>query len=157
MRALSPEAFRQLFAQEGTDVFLLCLTLEHDDLPNPIRLVKNTEDLVRNAGTFAKCYFDVRLAEDAADSPPQVQIVIDNIDKAIGIALQTLQGKVQITLDVVLASQPNTVEISQGFFLLNSTFNARAITGTLGYEEEVLNQSFPQYTYTPNNTPGLWR
>lgn len=157
MRALSPEAFRNLFAQESKDAFLLCLTIEHANLPAPIRVVKNTEDLVRNAGTFLKCQFDINLAGDAQDSPPQVQLVIDNVNKAIAIALQTLQGKVKITLEVVLASQPDTVEISQSFFLLNSSFNKSAVSGTLGYEEEVLNQSFPKDTYTPTNTPGLWR
>lgn len=156
-RQLSPEAFRQLFAQESTDVFLLCLTISHANLPAPIRVVKNNADLIRNAGTFLKCTFDIQLAEDAADAPPQVQLVIDNVDKAISTSLMTLQGKVSILLEVVLGSQPDTVEISQSFFLLNSSFNAKVVTGTLGYEEEILNQSFPKDTYAPGNTPGLWR
>lgn len=157
-RSLSPEAFRQMFAQEQTDVFLMCLTIEHDDLDEPIRVVKNKEDLVRSEGTYLGTFFDLNLPEDNPEQVPQVTLTIDNVNKAISRAIQGLAGRVRVRLEVVLESQPNTVEAGPfDFFLLGVNITASTIQGTLGFEDDVLNQAFPVQTYTPDNTPGLFR
>lgn len=156
-RNLSPEAFRQMFAQEQTDQFLLCLTLSHDSLATPIRLVRNSVAIERSGATFLACYFDLNLPEDSTDGPPQVQLVIDNVNKAIAQAIRTVTGRVKASLEIVLASQPELVEVGPiDMFLLTSSYDAHKVQGTLGYEDEVLTQVFPAQKYDPENTPGLF-
>lgn len=157
-RTLSSEAFRQMFAQEQTDTFLMCVTLEHADLPAPIRLVKNDKPITRASGTFQACYFDLPIPEDSSDGPPQVQLVIDNVNQAIARSIRTLNGRVKVTLEVVLGSQPDVVEVGPHvLWLLSSTYDARKVSGTLGFEDDILNQAFPSLTYNPENTPGIFR
>jgi len=45
---ISPQATEEVFAQEGGG-FLACLTISHDDLAEPIRIVDNTENVQQSA------------------------------------------------------------------------------------------------------------
>lgn len=157
-RQLSQSAFHQMFSQEQTDVFLMCLTLTHPDLPEPIRVVHNTRALQRDVGLFRPVFFEMSLPEDSPDQTPQVQLLIDNVNREIGRTISSLQGKLKVTLEVVLESQPNVVEVGpHTFWLLNASYNASQVQGTLGYEDDILNQQFPAQTYTPGMTPGVFR
>lgn len=157
-RHLSPEAFRQMFAQEQTDSFLLCLTLTHADLAAPIRLVRNDRPIERAEGTFVACFFDMNLPEDGPDGPPQIQLSIDNVSKEIARAIRNLQGRVKVMLEVILATQPNIVEVGpHEMWLLSTSYDSSHVTGTLGFEDDILNQVFPHQVYNPENNPGAFR
>lgn len=156
MSELTLPALRGMFAGETDEAFLVCLTIEHEDLAAPIRLVNDTVDLTRSAGEFIAWPFEVALPDDVEAQLPRVQLVIDNVDRAIVAAIRPLQGRVTLTLEVVLASSPNEVEAGPyALTLKDVSYDRLTVSGTLGYED-VLNAPYPKDSFTPLNSTGLF-
>ena len=153
---VSINAMRAMFAQETGEVFLVCLTITHPDITT-LRLVNNTQVVVRTAGTYQPYPMQLSLPAQRDDQLPQVDIVIDNVDREVLRQIRLLAGVPQVTMEVIMASSPDTVEAGPFDFALKSaTYDVLAITGTLGYEDDILNQQVPAMTYTPTNSPGLF-
>lgn len=153
---LSLQGLQAVLAQETPEVFLSCLTLTHPNLAVPIRVVNNTQDLVRAAGTFTAYPFEITFPSQEEDRLPQPRLRIDNVDRGILVALRALRGPVTVTLDAVMASSPNTVEAGPFVFSLRGApYDANAIEGVLGFED-VLNEPFPKDTFTPQLFPGMF-
>lgn len=158
MTQVSLAAMQAMFAPETEQVFLACLTISHPDMATPIRVVNDKQDLVRSAGTFIGYPFDAPLPNSQDDQLPQVQIRIDNVDPTILNQLRALDrdDDITVTLEIVMASSPDTVEAGPFDFTLKDTsFDVASITGTLAYED-ILNEVFPKDTFTPTNAPGLF-
>ena len=84
-------------------------------------------------------------------------MTIDNTDLAIIDAIRTLTGQPAVTLDVVLASQPDMIEAGPFVCSLQTaTVTASTIQGTLGYEDDVFAQLVPGQSYLPSNSAGLF-
>ena len=157
MRQVSQRALQAMLAQETPEVFLCCLTINHPSLDPPIRLVCNNEPLVRDAGTFQPYPFRITLPDQRDDQIPQVHVNVDNVDLAVNAQISTLVGMPTCTLEVVLASQPDTVEAGPfEFNLQTATSTADTIDGTLGYEDDVFAQQVPGQNYLPSNSNGLF-
>lgn len=157
MREVSPAALQAMLAQQTPEVFIPCLTIEHPDLPETIRLAYNTEPVVRAAGTYMPFAFECNLPDQRDDQVPQVSITIDNTDLSVNEAIRQLSGQPKVTLEVVLASQPDIVEAGPfPFSLSDCKADANTITGTLAYEEDVFAQQVPGQMYLPTNSPGLF-
>jgi hypothetical protein len=153
---MSLNAMRAMFAQETGEVFLVCLTITHPDITTQ-RLVNNTQPVVRAAGTYQPYPMQLKLPDERDDQLPQVDIVIDNVDRAVLEQIRTIKGVPQVTMEVILASSPDTVEAGPfDFSLKTASYDVLAITGTLGYEDDILNQTVPATEYTPTNSPGLF-
>ena len=154
-RTLSAAAARAILARETAEVFLACLTISGAGL-DTLRAVNNTEPLVRAGGTFHPYPFDMDWPEDTDSGSPTVRLRVDNIDRQVTGALRAYEGVPKVTVEVVLASSPDTVEMAGEFSLLAVDYDALVITGTLGYEEDFLNQAVPAQSYTPTSSPGLF-
>lgn len=158
MRTVSANALRAMLAQETAEVFLVCLTISHPTFAEPYRLVNDYNPLVRAAGTFTPFAFDVSLPNEQDDQLPQPTLTIDNIDNTILKAVRTVPlPRPTITMEVVLASSPDTVEAGPfEFSLLSAPYNDSTIQGVIGFEDDFLNTAFPAATYTPVNSKGLF-
>ena len=162
MRQVSQRALQAMLAQETGEVFLCCLTISHPNLDAPFYLVNDYNPLVRTvndaAVTFQPFAFDVSLPNEQEDQLPQVAVTIDNIDNAILVAIRTIPGeRPKITLEVLLASQPDTVEAGPfNFSILAINYSDVSIQGSIGFEDDLLNTAFPADTYTPTNSRGLF-
>lgn len=153
---LSLPALQAALAQETGEVFLSCLTIAHASLDTPIRLVSDTQDLVRANGTFLAFAFEVALPDQADDTLPRVVLRIDNVDRSITDAIAALASPPTITLEAVLASSPNTLEAGPfALTLKNVTYDALVVQGQLAFED-VLNEPFPKDAFTPAAFPGLF-
>lgn len=156
MSQASLNALHAMLSDSTDEVFLACVTLDHASM-TPIRVVNNTQNLTRAAGEFLAFPFEIELPADGEDAVVQVQLRIDNVDRQIVQALRALDSAPSVTLEVVLASSPDTVEGGPFEFALKSAdYNAIVVTGTLGYEDELLNEPYPGDTFTPTNSPGLF-
>jgi hypothetical protein len=155
-RQLSAAAARAIIARETAEVFLACLTISGPGLPT-LRCVNDTQPLVRASGTFYPYPFEVLLPEDTDAAAPTARLRVDNIDREVTRALDEYSGVPQVTLEIVLASSPDTVEMGPfEFSILSVDYDAVVITATLGYEEDFLNQAVPAQSYTPTSSPGLF-
>ncbi len=156
-RAVSAAALAAMMAESTDDVFLTCITLDHDDLPSPIRLVDNDADLVRTAGTFTAYPFQLTLPADLEDRLPSVTLVVDNIDRSLITMVRDLADPPTATVEIVLADSPNTVEAGPFEFRARSvSYNALAIQLSLAYEYDVLNERFPGPIFDPSRFSGLF-
>lgn len=158
MRQVSPAALQAMFAQQTAEVFIPCLVIDHPSFAAPIRLAYDTAALVRAAGTYLPFAFEVTLPDQRDDQLPQVKITIDNTDLSVAQAIRSISGQPTVTLDVVLASQPDTIEAGPFYFVLSDAqADANTITGTLAYEEDIFSQQVPGQTYLPTNSPGMYQ
>lgn len=155
-RPLSTTAKQGLFAQETEQVFLPLVTITHPDLASPVRVVRNTEDIVSRGQEFIALGFDLTLPDDREETVPGMRLEIDNVDRRIVEAIRTITSPAQVTTEVVLASQPDTVEAAfEGYTLRGTEYDALRVTGTLTLED-VLNEPFPVGLFTPSVAPGLF-
>jgi hypothetical protein len=153
---LSAAALQAVLAHQTEKVFLACLTITHADLALPIRVVNDGQDLVRTEGVFTAYPFEVPMPDSDSQKPPQVRLRIDNVDRSITAALRALSSKPTVTLEVVLADSPNTIEAGPFPFTLQlASYDALVVEGTLGFED-VLNEPFPKDSFTPKLFPGLF-
>ncbi len=154
---VSLTAMQSMFAQQTAEVWLMCLKIEHASLAQPLRFVNDMQDLLRSGGTHIAFPFQITLPQDSETEQVQVQLVIDNIDRQIVQQIRTLSSAPTITLEVVLRSNPNTVEAGPFVFTVRSaSYDALAVTLTLGYEIDLLNMPSNKWRITPALCPGTF-
>ena len=109
-RTLSTVAVNAALAQENPDPFLVLLAISHPNMPEPLRVVNNTEEIVSNGKTYVPFPFEVVLGMDDAEQLPEVRLTIDNVERALVETIRLAQDAPKVSLRVVLASQPSVVE-----------------------------------------------
>jgi len=134
-RTIAAATKAKLYAPETSEAFLLCVTIDEANLPEPIRLVYNTESITRTAGEFLPMYFSVQLPPDDGQSMGQSTLSIDNVDRQIVEAVKLVVGKPTFTIEAVVASDPNQVIYgphvleAEGADWDRNSVTARAVTG----------------------------
>ena len=89
--------FRQaIYAQETQQVFLLLITIDHDNLAVPIRVVVNTEDITSRGDLYQAYPVDVELPDDNDDAPPTARLTIDNISTSVKVSLNTSLSELRL-------------------------------------------------------------
>jgi Domain of unknown function (DUF1833) len=154
--ALTSAAVKALTAQETGEVFLMLITIAHPSLVPSLYFVNDTVDLISRGNTYLGWPFQVALPDEREDALPQVQLRIDNVDRRIMEGIRMLTTTPTVTMEVVLASSPDTVERGPfNFRLAGIDYDALVITGTLA-PEDVLNEPACQFSFTPALFPGLF-
>ena len=155
-RTLSTLAKSAIAAPETGEVFLLLLTISHAALSPPIRVANNTANVISGGNTFTAFPFTIELPQEQEDQPPRMRLVIDNVDRTIVQAIRTLTSPPTMQLDVVLASQPNTLEASfPGFTLRQATYDQLVVEGDMTLEEITI-EPFPEGRFTPQSFAGMY-
>ncbi len=155
-RSLSATLQAAANAQATSEVFLVLLKIDHADLTSPTRIVNNTKDIVSGGDTFSAYPFEITLPDDDPERPPEVTVAIDNVAQDIIASLRSVGSPLSFDLSVVLASDPDTVEI--GPLKLEMTaadWDAGVIRGRLAYPE-LLDQPYPADTFNPALYPGVF-
>lgn len=153
MRVLSPATRQAIYAPETDEVFLLLLTIDEDSLPEPIRVVHNHENITSNGELYVGFFFGIELPEERGDSMSGTRITIDNVDRQIVDAIRRATGRPELTLEVVLASDPDTVEAGPFVFALdNVEADAQTVTGEAVFDE-LVNRRVPAHKTTPWTNP----
>lgn len=158
MRTLSDTARRAISSQETDEIFLVIAKIDHSTFDAPLLFVNNLEDIIRDDGTYIGYPFSITLPILGEDNLPTITLNIDNVDKRISIALQSLQTAPSVDISVVLASAPNTVEAGPFECLLRHVevpLIGGVVTATLNFED-LLNEPFPSGSFTPATAPGLF-
>lgn len=154
-RSLSATAVASLNAQETGEVWLVLLTISHPDLPTPIRVVNNNEDITSRGNIYQAFPFEIVLPGEDPDSPPRAAIRIDNVDRSVIALIRSISSAPTVTIEVILASQPNIVEIAYSSLALrNVRYDPSTIEGELFFEP-LFNEPITA-TMTPSRFPGLF-
>lgn len=157
MREVSLPQLQAMMAQATSEIDLAFVKIEHDDLPDAIRLVMNTEPITRADGVYVPWYFDAPFPDEAENEIPRTTITVDNTDLEVNDAIRSLAGTPKVTLFSALASSPDTIEAGPWVFdLKNVVANEQQIQGELGMEDDAFGAQFPAQTYNPSNSAGLF-
>ena len=155
------------YAQETDEVFVTLLELTSDELAEPIRICDDpTTALVglgddiygieSNGNTFIFMPYDIWLPRDDASGTVSAKIAIQNVDRSIVRHARSVTRPINVKIQTVLASDPDTVEIEfDNFQLSNVKYNAITVEGDLTLDYWGL-EPFPSYNFTPSNFPGLF-
>jgi len=163
--------FRQAaYAQETERVPIILMTIEHDSLPEPLRissdptqrLTELTTDLDVAYGTVSRgdiyVFFPVRLKlpDDTDEGGGQMEIEIDNVHRSLTETIRNIFTPCVFKTEIVLDNTPDVVEVSwPEFELINIGYNASVITGTLK-AETLEREPFPSGKFCPSYFPGLF-
>lgn len=152
---LSQQAIEAMMAAQTDAVVLVVVDITHPELAQPLRLVRNTQQIVRNGNVYLPFAFELDLPSDN-DDMPQVQFRFDNVEREIVDAIRECPSPPTFTLAVILASNPNYTEAGPYVMtMVEADYNAREVTGTLAFED-VLNEPYPGLSITPANFPGMF-
>ncbi len=145
----------EAFAQETTEVLLVLLTIEHEDITT-IRLVDNNEDIISNSETFTAFPFSVVLPDSREDSPSHAQLTIDNVSREISEVVRTVSSAPTVTISIIKASAPDTLQRTFPFLeMRNIQWTATLLKADLT-KEDFTEEPFPAGHFVPSQFPGLF-
>lgn len=154
-RTLSSRAIASQNALQTDEVWLVLLTIAHPSLTTPIRVVNNNEAITSRGNSFVAFPFEIVLPSQDPENVPKATLRIDNVDRSVVNTVRSITSAPTITLEVVLASAPDTVEISfTNLILKDVKYDANTVEGDL-YFENIFTEPVT-LTMTPNRFPGLF-
>jgi len=143
-----------LQAQQTGEVLLFLLTIEHADWVAPIRYTTDHVPTTSGGETFTPAPFDVQLPVDG-EGVPRVRLTLDAVDRGASVAIQALSTPPTVTVQLVLASDPNTIELDwPELDLLTEAETITEIEAELGLDD-LSQESFPRQTYNRAHFPGV--
>ena len=155
-RSVSATLKQAAFAQETGEAVLELVTLDHPDLGGPLRMVNNLTDVVSRGNTFVAFPFMLTLPAEDEDRAGEARLTIDNVSGEIAAALRSISSPATVTLEVVLASSPDTVEASAPDYQLRDvTIDVGQVSGRLTLED-FESEPYPAGRMSPLRFPGLF-
>jgi hypothetical protein len=135
----------------------VCLEITHTDLPVPIRVVRDTQDLIARGNTYNACPFDITLPDDIEGQIPQATIQVDNVGRDLTEWLEVSRGGqgAKCRLIMLYRSDPDVFEYDMTLDLNGLKIDNQKVSGNLGFVN-TLGQVAVVKTFTPQTAPGLW-
>jgi hypothetical protein len=149
VRTLSTEFLQAVLANSTDEAFLLLITITHEALAQPVRVAANVENVVSRSWTFIGLPVEAELPGDEDDSPPVATIRIDNINQDIVRMARSIRTRANVTLEIVLGSDPDVVEVEVPTFPLASvSYDAFWVSGQLQVDD-LASEPYPFQTFSP--------
>jgi hypothetical protein len=152
------KARRQSIKQHADDPFIVLLTIDSDELPpdvRPIRVARNRKPVVSRGNTYLAYPLAIEEPTDT-DQAPECAISIANVSRRIGKAVEALITPPACVIELVLASDPDTVERTWlGLSFVEATWDALQLRAKLQYVE-YWDEPWPWVRVTPAGFPGLF-
>lgn len=156
---------RAVNASHTNEVFIILITITHSVLSDPIRVssdptqvlpVATVRGTISNGEEFIFIPFDFSFPNQEADTSPIARLKIDNISREISTAIDAINSPADITIQVVLASTPSTIELELPDFKLRRTgWDVFEVTGDITVEHYD-NEPYPAGRFTTADFPGLF-
>ena len=158
-RPLSSALKISMTAQQTGEVLLAICQISHASIVGgPLRVVNDLQDFVSNGQTYSAFPFQVTLPADGEEGRPSVRLVLDNVDRSMIAAIRGIppSSPPTVQVDLVLASQPDVIEISfPNLTLRNVDYDQFVIEGDLALDEDD-REPIPYQSFTPQLFPGLF-
>ena len=167
---ISLQAQRVLYQQETGDYPIILLTINHPSLTEPIRISNDnsqrlslTNDFEVIYGTISNgqeyIFFPAKISWPTEDeeSPPQTTLTVSNIGRDLVSTIRNLHTSPTLTMTLVLASDPDTIEGEFSNFVLSDiTVDEKEVSGALTIDTGAT-EPFPFRTFTPSTSPGNFK
>jgi hypothetical protein len=171
-RTITTSFRRSAEANFADEVDLVFLTISHETLIEPIRVVWDTKDFVYGGNTFIGFPFDIVLLTDD-DKPPTAKLTIQNVDPVIGETIRTLRSPPRLKIELLSSVDfdltvtprvpiispdvsPTVVYMADKLFLTNVSVDIMTVSGTIvGWD--YLQRVWPGRRASQADFPGLFR
>lgn len=166
LASLSPEALKTVFSPDADDTLVVLLTFSGTGISTTRiadnytgRLSETSTDvlygLTSRGNDFWFLPFNFSMPTEN-DSAPRCSLTINDATQQLIPILRTINEAINVKIEIVLKSDPDTVEVDFGNFLMSGiTYNTDTITGELTVESLAL-EPFPAHNFTPSYFPGLF-
>jgi len=155
-RNISNNARVAINSPQTDEVFLVILEISHTDLPAPIRVVNNMQDVVSNGDTYVATAFNFVPPSQQDGEIGRSKLVIDNIDRSIVTAIRSINSPADISASIILADTPDVVEAGPWEFKLRDvTYDRETVSGDLFYLS-YLRDNIGTIRYKNIHFPGLF-
>ena len=142
--------------QQTEEVFLMLVTIDHPTLDEPFRFSSDGVDTTSREKTYIAYPFAGSLPDETEDLPAEMTISVDNVDRRIVQGLREAAGVPEVTIEIVLAAEPDTVEVGpRSFKLMEATYDAAIVAGRL-VQDVGLDDAWPYPQITPRTLPGIF-
>jgi hypothetical protein len=134
-RTISSNAREQVQFTEMTDVLLVLLEIDHDDLTTPIRIVNNNQNITYETNTYYASNFEFGPPTQEAGEISSATLSFSNIDRTLITSLRSISTPPEITVNIVFSGDTTVVKEAGPwvFYLQDISYNVNTITGTLAY------------------------
>lgn len=150
-RSFSGAFLQDMLSQDTGEAILILITIDHADLPSPLRVSSDAVDTTSGGETFVAFPFAFQPPAEPEDSQqtPFARIQISNIDKQIGEALESISSPATFSVSIVRASAPDTIVLPWPEFKLREVrFDGSFVSGDLSLSDYTT-EPFPPYSYVP--------
>lgn len=159
LSSLSAAAKIAMFSPQTDKVFLPIIKISGGGIASPVRLARNTEDVVSTAegasNTYQSFPFNIFLPKDSQGGDNTTQLVADGVDQTMVELIRPLTSPPVVTLWIVLADTPNVIEYGPVSFTFSDvTYDAQQMTVTLIHEDRMGNK-LEGVTFNPVDCPGV--
>lgn len=146
---------QQLRRINDSDGFLLLLQLEHPAI-DTAHVANDTRDWTIDGVTWVGLPMRVKLPNDSSQSP-RAQIELDNVSRALTVALESLPvlGVLWATFKLVSRAAPSVVEYQFSAPLTGVRATMTTVSATIGLDD-VMRQPAVRLRYDPATAPALF-
>ena len=151
---ISDNLKQDAWAQES-NLPLVLLTIDHDDISAPIRVVNNSENITSNGEEYIAFPFKLTLPDSKDEAPPTANLVISNVSREIGQAIRLISSPPSVTITVVRQETPDVVEAEfVGMKLTNVEYDSLTVSAGISFED-LTREKFPYLTFSPSIFAGI--
>jgi len=159
---------RELQRQSSQEAVLAFVTISHEDITDPIRVVTDTKDFVYDGYTWTGFWFDIQILSDN-ERPPETRIRVANVDRKVGSALKAIVSPARFKIELLplsdfdttveprtLISSANVAYTADHLYLIDIESDDLEVTGRIvswNYVQEL----WPGVRATQARCPGLYR
>jgi len=168
LSSLTSAAISALLSQESSNTFITLITISGTGISPAIRLADNytqrisetSQEITYGVESRSQDYlflpFNLTLPIEDANQAPTCNLTINDVTRYLIPTIRNISAPPTATIELVLKSDPDTVEISFPSFLISGiSYNADSVTATLTLGS-LAQEPFPAHTFTPAYFPGLF-
>lgn len=140
----------------GAEPGIRLVTLYGPELPDTVRLARNTEDVTSRGEVFTRSWFELTEPGDT-DDQPQASLTLSNIDRQVGLGIQEVAGsRLFATFELVRPSDPDVVvEAHRHLRVRVASISNSSVTLSLS-AARLDSETYGPLRVSPSDFRGLW-
>ena len=150
-----------IYAEQTDEVFVFLFTVTHPSLMAPVYYSSTTRlsidplvyGVVSRGNTYNFFPISLVLPDDSDATPPTIKLILDNVMRQAIPLLRSITTPPSVTIEMVLASDPDTVEASwPNFDMVDITYDANSVTIDLAINA-LSTEPFPAGAFPTSRLP----
>jgi hypothetical protein len=147
-----------MYDPHSGEPFIALIRISHPGFSEPLRFANSREDVMSRGELYDGQPFDVRYPPQVEGQEATLEVVAQNVDRTVEAALAALTSEPTFVHEVVLASNPDRVELGPFRLPLRSSRSSMGqLVLVLGGGNPILQKAFPRAYFNAADFPGLSR